>query len=229
VAVNTFPNSSLFQRITFGATTTRYSYTNHPTDLNFNKVAPELTIEFKRKYARSPYKQTLRYRNINIFKDYLISEIELSRDNRVVAGKNKAIQRAAIIADGGISLGKSVANTAEAVTKDLAKGAPFSTPLVALDIAVGATSAASIIKGTSDALKAVGGGGSISAPAAQQAPSGVSAAPQTGFQASSENQIATSIASQQNQTPIIKTYVVGSEVKTQTDLDAKLIQQNSFG
>ncbi|MDO9185980.1 MAG: M1 family metallopeptidase [Bacteroidia bacterium] len=78
VAVNTFPNSSLFQRITFGATTTRYSYINHPTDLNFNKVAPELTIEFKKKYARSPYKQTLRYRNISIFKDYYKGNYEVT-------------------------------------------------------------------------------------------------------------------------------------------------------
>jgi len=42
-----------------------------------------------------------------------------------LAGKNKAIQKAAIIADGGVSIGKAVANTSEAVTKDLAKGAPF--------------------------------------------------------------------------------------------------------
>ena len=75
--VNTFPNSSLVQRISFGVTTTRYSYINHPTDLNFNKVAPELTFEFKKGYARSPYKQTLRYRNINIFKDYYKGNYEV--------------------------------------------------------------------------------------------------------------------------------------------------------
>lgn len=67
---NIFPNSSLFQQVSLGLTTTRYSYINDPTDLNFNKVAPEVAIKFKKSYARSPYTHTLRYRNINIFKDY---------------------------------------------------------------------------------------------------------------------------------------------------------------
>lgn len=162
-------------------------------------------------------------------KDRMLSNgEELAKGVAALAGKNKAVQKAAIIAEGGINLGKSVSNTAAAVTSDLKLGFPANIAPIALDIATGAVSAASIVSGTNKALQAVGGGGSITAPAAQQVPSGVSAAPQTGFQASSENQIATSI-SQQNQTPIIKTYVVGSEVKTQTDLDAKLIQQNSFG
>lgn len=163
-------------------------------------------------------------------KDRMLANGEsLARGVQALAGKNKAVQKAAIIAEGGINLGKSISNTAAAVTSDLKLGFPANIAPIALDIATGAVSAASIVSGTNKALQAVGGGGSITAPAAQQVPSGVSAAPQTGFQASSENQIATSISNQQNQTPIIKTYVVGSEVKTQTDLDAKLIQQNSFG
>jgi len=162
-------------------------------------------------------------------KDRMLANGEsLAKGVQALAGKNKAVQKNAIIAEGGINLGKSVANTAAAVTSDLKLGFPANIAPVALDIATGAVSAASIVSGTNKALQAVGGGGSITAPAPQQVPSGVSATPQTGFQASSENQIATSI-SQQNQAPIIKTYVVGSEVKTQTDLDAKLIQQNSFG
>lgn len=163
-------------------------------------------------------------------KDRMLANGEsLARGVQALAGKNKAVQKAAIIAEGGINLGKSVSNTAAAVTSDLKLGFPANIAPIALDIATGAVSAASIVSGTNKALQAVGGGGSITAPAPQQVPSGVSAAPQTGFQASSENQIATSISQQQNQTPIIKTFVVGSEVKTQTDLDAKLIQQNSFG
>ena len=163
-------------------------------------------------------------------KDRMLANGEsLARGVQALAGKNKAVQKAAIIAEGGINLGKSISNTAAAVTSDLKLGFPANIAPIALDIATGAVSAASIVSGTNKALQAVGGGGSITAPAAQQVPSGVSAAPQTGFQASSENQIATSISNQQNQLPIIKTYVVGSEVKTQTDLDAKLIQQNSFG
>jgi len=153
---------------------------------------------------------------------------QLIKNVASLAGKNKAIQKAAIIADGGVSVGKAVANTSEAVTKDLAKGMPFSIPLVALDLAVGATSIASIISGTSKALQAVGGG---SAPTAPSLPSsqGISATPQTGFQASSENQISTSINNAQQQTPIIKAFVVGSDVTTQQSLDANLVKQNSFG
>lgn len=65
-----FPNNNLFQSISVGTVGTRYAFSNHPFDMNFNKVAPELSIEFKKKYPRSQYKNTLRYRNISIFKDY---------------------------------------------------------------------------------------------------------------------------------------------------------------
>lgn len=153
---------------------------------------------------------------------------QLIKNVAALAGKNKAIQKAAIVTDGGVSVGKAVANTAEAVTKDLAKGMPFSIPLVALDLAVGATSIASIISGTSKALQAVGGGSAPSAPSLPSA-QGIAATPQTGFQASSENQISTSINNAQQQTPIIKTFVVGSDVTNQQSLDANLVKQNSFG
>ncbi len=154
---------------------------------------------------------------------------QLIKNVQVIAGKNKAIQRAAIIAEGGISVGKAVASTAEAITKDLAKGFPFSIPLVALDAAVGATSIASIVKGTGDALKAVGGGGgSISgASAASSTPSvgNVSSVPQIGFQNSPENQIAKSVTSA-NQN--IKVNVLASDITdTQNDLSTNVVQ-NSF-
>ncbi len=145
-------------------------------------------------------------------------------------GKNKAVQKGIIATDGAVALGKVAINTIDAVSKDnAASPLTFGMPWSGVHIATGALGAASIIANTTKALQAVGGGSAPSAGAVPSAPSGVSAAPQTGFQASSENQIATSISNQQNQVPIIKTYVVGSEVKTQTDLDAKLIQQNSFG
>jgi len=160
--------------------------------------------------------------------DALVSQGEaLIANVAKLAGKNKAIQKAAIIADGGVSLGKSVANTAEAVTKDLAKGAPFSAPLVALDLAVGATSVASIIKGTSDALKAVGGGGSISGG------SGANSLPtrnvaQVGFQGSSENQISSAISQQQKNQPPIQAFVVSQAITDQQELDRKKELSNSF-
>lgn len=161
--------------------------------------------------------------------DLLVSQGETLIANVArLAGKNRSIQKAAIIAEGGVSIGKAVANTSEAVTKDLAKGFPASVPLVALDLAVGATSVASIIKGTSQALKAVGGG---SAPTAQALPSvrGAAATPQTGFQASAENQIATSISARQTEAPIVKAYVVSQDMTDQQKKDSNLISQNSFG
>jgi len=159
--------------------------------------------------------------------DLLVSQGDaLIQNVSKLAGKNKAIQKAAIIAEGGASVGKAVANTSEAVTKDLAKGFPFSAPLVALDVAVGATSVASIIKGTSDALKAVGGGGSVGGGSASSLPARNVA--QVGFQSSSENQISTAIAQQQKEQPPIQAFVVSQAVTDQQEIDRKKQLNNSF-
>lgn len=156
---------------------------------------------------------------------------QLVKNIATLAGKNKTIQKAAIIADGAISLGKAGVNTAEAVTKDLAKGAPFSAPLVAMDIAVGATSAAAIIMNTSKALKAVGGGGSgLSTTGRQSVPSmgGESSTPQVNFQASKENQISNTLAGKLNEQPPIRVTVLESDItKTQDTVQAKVVS-NSF-
>lgn len=152
----------------------------------------------------------------------------LIKNTQQLAGKNKALQRASIIAEGGMSVGKAVANTSEAITKDLAKGFPQNVPLIALDAAVGATNIATIISGTQKALQSIGSGGSVSAGATPQRPQGISAQPQTGIQASSENQIATSIANAQREQPPIKAFVVSKEVTTAQTLDANLIEENTI-
>ena len=161
--------------------------------------------------------------------DRLVSQGEALIGNiKNLAGKNKAIQKAAIIADGGVALGKSVANTAEAVTKDLAKGAPFSAPLVALDIAVGATSAASIIKGTADSLKAIGSGGSISGSGGSSIPSIPQAIPQVAFNNSAENQIGQSVAKTQSDQPPLKVYVSESDISDAQNNVKVLVNKNVF-
>lgn len=161
--------------------------------------------------------------------DRLVSQGESLIGNiRNLAGKNKAIQKAAIIADGGVALGKSVANTAEAVTKDLAKGAPFSAPLVALDIAVGATSAASIIKGTADSLKAIGSGGSISGSGGSSIPSIPQAIPQVAFNNTAENQIGQSVAKTQSDQPPLKVYVSESDISDAQNNVKVLVNKNVF-
>ncbi len=69
IAYNIFPKGNIFQKISIGGTATRYAYSNDPFDMNFNKLAPELNIEFKKRRARSPFTHTLRYRNISIIQD----------------------------------------------------------------------------------------------------------------------------------------------------------------
>lgn len=69
IAYTIFPNGNVFQKISIGGTAIRYAYSNDPFDMNFNKLAPELNIEFKKKKLRSPFTHTLRYRNITILKD----------------------------------------------------------------------------------------------------------------------------------------------------------------
>ena len=66
---NILPKNNLFQKIAIGATAARYAYSNDPLDMNFNKIAPEVNIDFKRSTARSKVSNSLRIRNISIIKD----------------------------------------------------------------------------------------------------------------------------------------------------------------
>ena len=144
-------------------------------------------------------------------------------------GKNKAVQKGIIVAESGVALGKLAVNTVEAVGKDnAASPLTFGMPWSGVHIATGALGAASIIANTSKALQAVGGG---SAPSAGNIPSGGragSAAPQVSFQASSENQIATTISAAQTTTPKIEAFVVESSMTKAQDLSKKKIVANSF-
>jgi hypothetical protein len=151
-------------------------------------------------------------------------------------GKNKAVQKGIIAADGAVALGKLAVNTVEAVGKDnAASPLTFGMPWSAVHIATGALGAASIITNTSKALQAVGGGSAGTAPAMPTSPTSgggtrtqATATPQVSFQASNENQIASSIArNAQDQTPI-KAYVVSSEVSTAQSLDRRKVEANSF-
>lgn len=201
---------------------------NEQNDINLKYQ--EIDIENKRKKADEEIETDRRVSDAKKEnQDRLVSQGEALLGNiRNLAGKNKAIQKAAIIADGGIALGKSVANTAEAVTKDLAKGAPFSAPLVALDIAVGATSAASIIKGTADSLRAIGSGGSISGGGGSSIPSIPQATPQVAFNNTAENQIGRSIAQAQTEQPPIKVYVAENEITESQNNVKVLVEKNTL-
>jgi len=150
----------------------------------------------------------------------------------LLAGKNKKMQKAAIIAEAAVSLGKVGANIATGVSKDASSGAIASVPLIIKTIATGALATGSIIANTSKALKALGGGSAPSdAGGSTPRPGGgstSSAAPQVSFQASRENQIATSVSKNNANQPPIQAFVVGKQVTTQQSLDNNKIKSNSI-
>ncbi len=71
-----FPDKSFIQNIRVGFSAAHFAF----DDLNsfyddyssFTKLTPEISLEFKKKDARSNIKQTIKYRNINIYKYNLI-------------------------------------------------------------------------------------------------------------------------------------------------------------
>jgi hypothetical protein len=86
---NIYPTNKLFQQISIGGTTTRYAYSTNPIITNFNKIAPELTIEFKKKNATSPYTHQLRYRNISIIQDNYTVHINVDAAGNTSASYSK--------------------------------------------------------------------------------------------------------------------------------------------
>jgi hypothetical protein len=84
-----FPKGKVFQKIAIGVTAARYAYSNAPFDLNFNKIAPELLIEFRKKELRSPFKHTLRYRNINLLVDDYSVNVKVDSTSAVYTYEKK--------------------------------------------------------------------------------------------------------------------------------------------
>src|ERR1035437_1580070 len=66
MASTIFPDETIIQKIVLGVIATRYAYSVEPGNLNFNKIAPELNLEFRKSHPRSNIKNTLRYRNITV-------------------------------------------------------------------------------------------------------------------------------------------------------------------
>lgn len=141
--------------------------------------------------------------------------------------KNKQIQKAAIITESGVNIGKTVSNTATAIGQDLKLGFPANIAPIALDVGMGAASIASILSGTKTALQAVGGGSAPSA-SAGGVPVPSRNVAQVGFQGSSENQISSAIAKQQKEQPPIQAFVVSQSVTDAQELQRKKELTNSF-
>jgi hypothetical protein len=155
-----------------------------------------------------------------------------------VFGKSKIVQKAVMIAEGALSIGKMIASNnvanagALATPQAILTSGASALPVIALNNISTGIGVASTIAATAKALSSVGGGsvsGTSPASGARGASGAASAAPQTGFQPSATNQLATSISANTNAQPIIKAYVVAQDVTDQQKKDTDLVSQNSFG
>lgn len=157
----------------------------------------------------------------------------IGKSLQVLAGKNKAIAKAGLIVENAVSIAKIIQNTAVANAKAVATfPATAGQPFVGINTISGALSIASSIKATATAMKQLGGGdsgGGAGASLPSGGGGGASATPAVGFQTSSENQIATTINNNQQDAPIVKAYVVSSDVSTAQAIDRNKVESNSLG
>ena len=150
-----------------------------------------------------------------------------------IFGKNKAVQKAAIIAENAVGIGKQIIanNTANAgalaTPQAIATGGASAAPVIALNNVSTGIGIASTLLATQKALSALGGGGSAGGGGGQTgtAPTGSGATPQVQFQNSSENQIANSVTqSQQN----LQVTVLESDISKAQNNVKVLVNENSF-
>ena len=151
-----------------------------------------------------------------------------------IGGKNKAIQKAAIIAENAIGIGKMIiANNAAnigalATPQAILTSGASAVPIIAMNNITTALGVATTIASTAKALQAVGGGGAGGAPSVGGGGGAAPAAPAFNVVgASSTNQLAQTIGNQQQQP--IKAYVVSNDVTTAQSLDRNIISSASIG
>ena len=152
-----------------------------------------------------------------------------------LAGKNKALQKAAIIAQAGIGIFSVIKDTQAANAAAIAPPPIGIGPLLGPGLQIrntigGALSIASITAASAKALAAVGGGGSVSGGSIGSSGGGGGAPAAPSFNvvgASATNQLAQTIGNQQQQP--IKAYVVSNDVTTAQSLDRNIIQSASIG
>ena len=156
-----------------------------------------------------------------------------------VAGKNKALQAAAIIGESAVGIAKTVISTQAANAGALAtpqailtSGVSAIPVIVANKISAGIGIAANIAA-TRKALQGLKAGGSPPPPANVRGASGITASAQSTLPefnavgASGSNQLADAIGSQSKQP--IKTYVVASDVTTAQSLERNIITGATVG
>lgn len=156
----------------------------------------------------------------------------------VIAGKNKVIQKAAIIADGVISVARSIKNTmmgnAGALAQSILQlgpiaGPPAATPAIALNTVAGTLSVATTVAQTAKALQAVGGGGGVSGGSVPSVGGGSASAPPTvAFNNTAENQIGQSVAKTQAEQPPLQVIVAESDITNAQNNVKVLENKNKF-
>ena len=155
----------------------------------------------------------------------------IGKNLQVLAGKNKAVQKAGLVVEGAVGLANIVSNTMQANAKAVAAfpltgGMPFT----AINTVSGALSAAAQIKAVSTGLKAVGGGSAGSVPSFGGGGGAVgSAPPQVAFNNTAENQIGQSVARTQSENPPIMVNVLESDITTAQGNVNTLVSENTFG
>jgi len=153
-----------------------------------------------------------------------------------IGGKNKAIQKAGIIAENAIGIAKMIiANNAAnigalATPQAIASSGASAIPIIAMNNIKTALAVATTIASTAKALSAVGGGsaGGGGGGAASGGGGGAAAAPPSFniVGQNSNNQLAQTIAGQQQQP--VQAYVVSGNVSSAQSLDRNRIDTATF-
>lgn len=142
--------------------------------------------------------------------------------------KNKKLQKAALIANGALSIAEIINNTNVGSAKEVATKGIFGLSTSAVLYAKMAISIGSVIAATTKGLSALGGGASLSATPAGGGGGVASAAPSFNVVgASATNQLAQTIG-QKEQQPV-KAYVVSNDVTTAQSLNRNIISSATLG
>lgn len=154
-----------------------------------------------------------------------------------LAGKSKGLQRAAIIAESAVGIGRTVqgifTGNAAALAQGITQAGPIAGPALAapaivLNSVQGGLSVAGNIAATAKALQAVGGGSAPTAGATVSGGGGSVAAPSVAFNNTSENQIAQAAAKAQAEQPPIKVFVQESDITDSQNNVKALVETNTF-
>jgi hypothetical protein len=156
-----------------------------------------------------------------------------------IAGKNKTLQKAAIIAESALGIGKSVIATNASNVAATAEGAALAIPTGGASVAAAAglvttnyvalgLGVAGNIAATAKALQALGGGSAPSAGGVSGGGVRGSAPPAVAFNNTAENQIGQSVAKTQSDQPPLKVYVSESDISDAQNNVKVLVNKNVF-